>query len=252
MVQTLSNKNLTGLVAIRPHHVFGAYQTDDIRERACTMLIPHPSAFSGGALTIEVLLLITLIRISGARRLFEFGTYMGGTTVQLAENSMDSAEIFTLDLPADVSGAAKVDANGAHSTTSESDQNVFLSAKATAHGPVIAEGFYGQSPSKKITFLRADSTTADLSAYDRSIDMVWIDGGHDYDTVRSDTANAFRMVNPKNDNAVIVWHDFDNKDQQDVGRFLRELAENRLVYAIGNTLLAVCFPNADGKRFGLS
>jgi hypothetical protein len=183
------------------------------------MLIPRPSAFSGGALTIEVLLLITFVRISGARRIFEFGTYMGGSTVLLAENSKDTTEIFTLDLPADASGVSQVGASSAYGTTSHRVEDGFLSAKATAHGPVIAEGFYRQSPSKKITFLRA---------------------------------NALRMVNPKNDNAVIVWHDFDNKDHKDVGRFLRELAENRLIYAIGNTFLAFCFPNAGGKRFGLS
>lgn len=249
---TLNDKKLAGLVPIRPHHVFAAFQTDDMRERACTMLIPHPSAFSGGALTIEVLLLITLIRISDARRIFEFGTYMGGTTVLLAENSKDTAEIFTLDLPADASGASQVGSSSTYGTTTHRVEDNFLSAKATAHGPVIAEGFYRQSPSKKIKFLRANSTTADLSAYDQSMDMVWIDGGHDYDTVKIDTANAFRMVNPKNENAVIVWHDFDNKDHEGVGRFLRELAEDRLVYAIGNSFLALCFPNAAGKRFGLS
>lgn len=216
------------------------------------MLIPHPSAFSGGTLTIEALLLIALMRISDAERVFEFGTYMGGSTVLLAENSKDTAQIFTLDLPADSSGASQVDASSAYGTTSHRVEDRFLSAKATAHGPVIADGFYRHAPNKKITFLRADSKTADLGAYDRSIDMVWIDGGHDYDTVRSDTANAFRMVNPKNENAVIVWHDFDNNDHKDVGRFLRELAESRLMYAIGNTFLAFCFPNAPAKRFGLN
>jgi hypothetical protein len=56
------------------------------------------------------------------------------------------------------------------------------------------------------------------------------------------------MISPANKNAVIVWHDFDNPGH-DVGKFLRELAKDRILYAIGSTFLAFCFPNTDVKRF---
>jgi methyltransferase family protein len=247
---TSTAKSPSGLIAIRPHHIFAALETKSVKERACTMLIPHPSSFSGGVLTVEALLLIALVKISDANRLFEFGTYMGGTTVLLAENCDDSATLFTLDLPLDASGASQVAVDSAFGDTTHHDEDAFVAAKAVAHGPVVAEGFYGQSPSKKIKFLYADSKTVDLSAYDRSMDMVWVDGGHDYETVRIDTENAFKMANPRNKNAVIVWHDFDNKAHPDVGTYLRELAQEQMIYTIGSTMLAVCFPNTDSKRFG--
>jgi len=243
--------NMSELVAIRPHHVFAAFETQDMHERACTILIPHPSCFSGGTLALESLLLVALVKISDADRMFEFGTYMGASTVLLAENSKDTAKIFTLDLPANATGAPKITVNSGYRDASHLTMDSFLAAKSTAHGPVVAGGFYGQSPSKKITFLRADSKIADLSAYDHSIDMVWIDGGHDYATVRSDTENAFRMINPANKNAVIVWHDFDNPGHEGVGELLRELAQERIIYTIDRTFLAFCFPNTDVKRFGL-
>jgi len=239
-----------GLIGIRPHHVFGEMHTDDMRERACSMLIPHPCAFSGGTSAIEALLLVALVKISDANRLFEFGTYMGGSTVLLAENSNDAAEVFTLDLPEDVAPMSVVGLSAAFGSSSHATEDNFLSAKSTTHGPVIAQGFYQDAPSKKITFLRGDSKTVDLHAYDRSIDMSWIDGGHDYMTVKSDTANGLRMANPKNENAVIAWHDFDNQNHQGVGRYLRELGEDRFIYHVGDTMLAFCFPNAQEKRFG--
>jgi predicted O-methyltransferase YrrM len=212
------------------------------------MLVPHPSCFSGGIQTLEALLLVALLKISYANRLFEFGTYMGASTVLLAENSKETAQVFTLDLPVEASGALQVGVNSGYREAPHVVEDRFLAAKATAHGPIVADGFYRHAPSKKITFLRGDSKRADLSAYDRSIDMVWVDGGHDYDTVRSDTDNAFRMISPANKNAVIVWHDFDNPGH-DVGKFLRELAKDRILYAIGSTFLAFCFPNTDVKRF---
>ena len=177
---------------------------------------------------------------------------MGGTTVLLAENSKDTAEIFTLDLPADASGMSHVGASSTYGTTSHRVEDNFLSAKATAHGPVIAEGFYGQSPSKKITFLRADSTTADLSAYDRSIDMVWIDGRHDYDTVRKrygkrvQDGETRRMTTLLSSGTISTTR----TTKVSVGSCV-SWQSNRLVYTIGNTFLALCFPNADGKRFRL-
>ena len=46
----------------------------------------------------EILIALT-VQALGARRIFEIGTFDGGTTRVLADNAGEGAEVFTLDLP---------------------------------------------------------------------------------------------------------------------------------------------------------
>src|SRR5208283_2366946 len=48
----------------------------------------------------ESLVLGSLVKFTGARRILEIGTYDGNTTLNLAANSPDDATIVTVDLPA--------------------------------------------------------------------------------------------------------------------------------------------------------
>src|SRR3954470_18034265 len=61
--------------------------------------VPMPTRPGLGSLMLlETFLLLACRHIVGARRLFEFGTFLGSTTYSLALNTPDDAEIFTLDL----------------------------------------------------------------------------------------------------------------------------------------------------------
>jgi predicted O-methyltransferase YrrM len=57
-----------------------------------------------------------------------------------------------------------------------------------------------------ITHLQADSQTFDFASINRMFDVIFLDGDHHTESIARDTQNAFRLL--KDDNSVIVWHDY--------------------------------------------
>jgi hypothetical protein len=56
-----------------------------------------------------------------------------------------------------------------------------------------------------INHVEANSQSFDFNKLKKSFDVIFIDGDHTYDGVKSDTINAFKML--KNEKSVITWHD---------------------------------------------
>jgi len=83
-----------------------------------------------------------------------------------------------------------------------------------------------------------NSVIYDYEPFIGDISFVFIDGGHDYVTVGSDTRWAFKMIQHKNP-AIIVWHDYqDVNDGFDVVKLLDELSEYiPLNYIEGSSLV---------------
>ena len=85
------------------------YHEARIPVRRLTDLWPSPGHVTtavgaladGNPSAIELFYLGAIVRASGARAMFEIGTFDGATTLQLALNSPPEAVIHTLDLPAD-------------------------------------------------------------------------------------------------------------------------------------------------------
>jgi len=117
-----------------------------------------------------------------AKKIFEIGTYLGRTTVNLAYNIGEDASIYTLDLP----------------------QQLFRVFENTQFevGKHIKEH---KEIANKVTQLLGDSRTFDFSAYYNQIDLMFIDGDHSYNTVLNDGRKAIKCV--KN-GGFIIWHDF--------------------------------------------
>lgn len=59
---------------------------------------------------------------------------------------------------------------------------------------------------KNVQHIQADSTTFDFTSLNQKFDLIFLDGDHHTSTIASDTANAFKLL--KNENSVIVWHDY--------------------------------------------
>jgi predicted O-methyltransferase YrrM len=57
-----------------------------------------------------------------------------------------------------------------------------------------------------ITHIQADSQTFDFTSLNRKFDVIFLDGDHHTESIAKDTQNAFRLL--KDDNSVIVWHDY--------------------------------------------
>jgi predicted O-methyltransferase YrrM len=174
----------------------------------------------GIAVPLEELAYLALItRLEAPRLIFEIGTFHGRTALVFAENSPDDCEVQTLDLPP---GLLPSVGNRADRTLAE----------LARPGSLFADR---PTAKRKITQLYGDSTTFDFSPYFGRVDLVFVDGAHHYQAVRSDTLNALRMVRP---GGVVLWHDFANYgDYNDVTRALVELVGRDLVQ-LGSTQLA--------------
>lgn len=173
----------------------------------------------------EISILATLAYQLKPKTVFEIGTYNGFTTLHFAYNAPEDAKIYTLDLPADFEVKDKIH-------YSYDDLMVVELSKKN-----IANRIYKKDPMEgKVVELFGDSEKFDFSPYYGKIDLVFIDGNHSHDYVKSDTEHAFKMLS---ENGVILWHDFDYIIHRDIFKFLNNLAQQYKIYSIPHTRFAI-------------
>jgi len=180
---------------------------------------------------VEVAILSQLVSYLKPQKLFEIGTYSGFTTYHFSINAPEKACIYTLDLPKHFKVQHKEDLKN----YSYDDLNVIELSKSNVDRRV-----YRNTPAEqKIKDLFGDSREFDFAPYYGKIDLVYIDGNHSYDYVKSDTEQALKMVR---ENGVIVWHDYDFITHSDVFRYLNELSKTLPIYSIANSRFAIYGP----------
>jgi len=190
--------------------------------------VPLPSRRGmGGTSLLETFLILAAIRIVDARRIFEFGTFRGSNTLNMALNTPDDAEIFSLDL--DQRSASGLEQHPDDAPLTE----VHLNCGS-------ALDFSGASVERKIQILTGDSTKFNFSSWQGSIDLAFIDGGHDYLTVKSDTENALGMA-AEDRPSCVVWHDYRNWIYPSLTCYLDSLAHDREIFHIEDTMLCMWF-----------
>ncbi len=138
---------------------------------------------------VEAAALTALIHKINAKRIFEFGTYKGVSTTQLALNLPHDGMVFTLDLPED---------HPAYSLAIPKVAEQQIAAEK-GKGILIPRDLGG-----KVTFLRADSAKFDTAPYLESMDLIFVDGAHSYEYVKNDTVKGLEMLRP---GGIIAWHD---------------------------------------------
>lgn len=176
-------------------------------------------------------MLIAASKIVGAQKLFEIGTFLGSTTLSLALNVPDDAQIFTLDLGTEHAEGASQHPSDAPLT------RMHLGAQGAFD--------FSESPVRtKITTLTGDSKRFDFSPWSSSIDLVFVDGGHDLATVRSDTESALLMAR-KDKASCVLWHDYRNPDHSALTSYLDELSERLNIFHIEDTMLCAWFNDTD-------
>ena len=181
--------------------------------------------------SMETHFLSTLVKELNPEAIFEIGTYNGFTTLHLALNSSQSCRIFTLDLPPDY------DAHKVQGSSYDDLLVIELSQKT------INQRFYKKHPLEdKITELYGDSAVFDFTNYYGKIDIVFIDGNHSLQYVKSDTENAFKLLT---EHGVIVWHDFDYIIHKDVFCYLNDLSKKHPIYSVAQTRFAIYGKNID-------
>lgn len=170
----------------------------------------------------ELLIISSLIAFYRPKNLLEIGTFNGNTTLQMALNAPEDAIIHTLDLPP-LEVATKepvLTSDLPFILEKDKRQRKYLNSRA----------------SFKIRQYLGDSTSYDfkLFAQNRLLDFVFIDGGHSYECVKSDTQKTLQLLAP---GGIILWHDF-IPHYSGIYRYLHELRQKLNVVHIKDTTLA--------------
>jgi hypothetical protein len=177
---------------------------------------------NGNTTLFEQALILSVARAAGARTVFEFGTFDGRTSANLALNLGDGAHILTIDLPAK-------DADHAALPIGREDLTFLIKDEIGAKSR--------ENPG--ITQLYGDTATFDFSPWYGTCDLVFVDACHEYEYVKKDSETALALVRR---GGTILWHDYG--EWLGVTKALNELlaSEPRLrqIRHISKTSLCIC------------
>lgn len=143
----------------------------------------------GGTSPSDLMALAQIAKFVQCKNIFEIGTFRGLTTYHLALNSAEKTHVWTLDLPHSAISQAKFE----------------LTDLQFINKPLSGELFLHTEMAAKITQLLGDSATFDFGPYQRSMDLVYVDGGHSFEYAMADSHTARRLLAP---GGLVLWHDY--------------------------------------------
>jgi predicted O-methyltransferase YrrM len=176
-----------------------------------TLLYPSPEFLS---IDIDELWVIcALVRALAPKRVFEFGTFDGFTTIHLAANAPPTCEVFTIDR-----------LRGTYD---------FRPLRTFGHSIEVGGRFHGHVMQKRIHQLTGDTRTFDFAPFTGTCDLVFLDADHGYEGTRIDSGNALTLLRP---GGVLLWHDC---LADGVAGFLSGFSRMHRVVRIRSTTLAM-------------
>lgn len=152
-----------------------------------------------------------LSALSKDRTVFEFGTFRGLTTYNLA-NTAD--EVYTLDLGENTSGEG--------------------------YPEYVVGEVYKRNNSKNVTQLLGNSIDYDFSKLHNKFDIVWLDGGHSYESCIKDFETSLKLVK-QNTTTIIAIDDY--PAWEGVKQAIEEIAETKHLYYIPEIALIIYINN---------
>jgi hypothetical protein len=212
------------MIHIRPYKIFGLVEASPA-ERIVQLQLP-PRRGEGGLTLLEACIVIAATKAVKARRAFEFGTFLGSTTLNLAINIPENGEVFTLDLD--------------EASLAELSQHPEDAALTQTHFSARTLDFMGSRAAHKVRALTGNSITFDFSPWKDSVDLVFIDGGHDLATVKADTEHAMEIA-AKNTPSCILWHDYNNGDYPELSIYLEGLSNSTTIFHVEDTMICLWF-----------
>lgn len=162
-----------------------------------------PSLYQTSTISVEDMILATLVKAYNPKHILEIGTYKGQTTRNFFLNTSDETMIYTVDLPDEL-------------YLNDSTDAILTRNKARPHLP----------NDKRVNQILVNMRHCKLEEYiPNKIDFAFIDAGHSYEDVKNDTEKVFNVLNDHaNDHAIVCWHDsLWNKNDYGVFRYLNEL-----------------------------
>lgn len=173
----------------------------------------------------EVCKIALIVKFLKPKKIFEFGTYNGMTTLQLALNAPKNCRIFTLDLP---EGAAPKIPLGKIDT--------FVAKHFKDKFGTKTGSYFAKRKDLNIIQILKDSAIFDPSPFKNSIDLIFIDAAHDYENKKKDSKNAFLMLKK---GGVIIWHNYADVGCPDVTKYLGQISFRKKIYHLKNTMFAL-------------
>lgn len=173
-----------------------------------------PTSNAGQVSHLELLGIIGLTKsfLKNGQNFLEIGTFDGNTTINVAKNIPELSKVITIDLPENTAAVAKFNYDDLLVKSENRSKKKHLNFK-------------------NVEQIYHDSTTYDFSKL--SFNVAFIDGGHDYETVKSDTKNVLKYIKKP---GIIFWHDYDVECE--IGDLLHELVKEYPIKWIKETRLA--------------
>jgi len=197
---------------------------EDLIHESSSITIHIPKGGNGNVSFVELSIISQLTKQINPSNIFEIGTFDGRTTLNLAANSPQNCKVYTLDLPA--------------SNLNNTQFKVLENEYTYIDKSISGEKFLNTDFQSKIFQLYGDSATFDFSLYAQKIDLIFIDGSHAYDYVKSDSFKALKMISKR---SIILWHDY--SWWSDVTKAINELQQSvpefKMMKHIEGTTLAI-------------
>jgi predicted O-methyltransferase YrrM len=202
----------------------------DIMPGAHGIEIRLPNALDrkfGTSVTMEEACQLCVIeRFLKARRVLEIGTYDGNTSLALAANLETGGAVVTVDLPPDF------DLERQKPSLMYPDGFINLTPREQ-----LGRQYRDHPLSNRVTQVYGDSAALDWSTLGGPFELVFIDGCHTAEYVRSDTLNALDHLA---EGGAIVWHDYGMiPEVSEVVDWVAKEKVNIKVCAIEGTRLAI-------------
>lgn len=157
-------------------------------------------------------------------QIFEFGTSVGRTTLNLCLNVGGEGHVFSLDLPQDFKA--------------EGDKIPYAMIQQVEVEQYPRAQYISEHPSSlPVTLLSGNSLEFDFSPYYGRMDLVFIDGGHSLEVVAKDTENAFKLLKPTG--GIITWHDYWSFNCPEVVQTVNSLCDVHSIFQILGTRMAI-------------
>lgn len=240
-----------GITCVKPKVFFEEIEREYATPVALNLHTP-PSGI-GSITLLEGAILASLVRIMNPVMIFEFGTYLGYSTALLLRNSSDQCIVYSIDLgDAGIAFSQSRNYSKKELYTDDKKNDDYLRYIQSMKGHYYLSGLTMDDQSR-LRLLFGDSTKLDI--VDKKLtgifDYIFIDGGHDYETIKSDTQKALQMIGQ---DGAIIWHDFNSTIHSDVTKFINDLAHERQILHVQNTMLAILLQGearANFANFGL-
>ncbi len=184
------------------------------------------AALDGGSTPIDLALLKGLAASKPNCDYFEIGTWRGESVSNVASVAKNCV---TLNLP---------------------DETLLQMGFDKKY--VEMHRFYSKNL-KNVTHLQGNSLTYDYKSLNQKFDLIFVDGDHHYESVKSDTQNAFSLL--KDENSIIVWHDYGNNPSDIRWDVLRGILDGtpsdkiKNLYRVSNTLCAIYYKGVKNAEY---